>query len=117
MSVIVYHNPRCSKSRETVKLLEENHIDFTTRLYLQDTPRQAEIKQLIKLLGFSSARELMRTSESIYKELKLRDETDENLLIKAMEENPKLIERPIVIVDDKAAKIGRPPESVLSLFE
>lgn len=117
MSVTVYHNPRCSKSRETVKLLEENRIDFSTRLYLQEIPSQAEIKQLLKLLGFATARELMRTKESIYKELNLKEENNEDQLIAAMIANPKLIERPIVVVDDKAAKIGRPPESVLALFE
>ncbi|PID66727.1 MAG: arsenate reductase (glutaredoxin) [Gammaproteobacteria bacterium] len=117
MQVTVYHNPRCSKSRETVKLLEENHIDFTTRLYLQDVPGQAEIKELVKLLGFSSVRELMRIKESTYKALNLKEEKDDNKLIEAMVKNPQLIERPIVVVDNQAAVIGRPPASVLALFE
>lgn len=117
MSVIVYHNPRCSKSRETVKLLQDKQIDFDARLYLQDIPTADELKKVIELLGFSSARELMRQKESLYKELNLATVNDEEALITAMIENPKLIERPIVIVNDAAAKIGRPPESVLALFQ
>ncbi len=116
MTITIYHNPRCSKSRETLKLLQEHHIDFTKRLYLQETITKEEISNLIKLLGFSSARELMRIKESIYKELSLKDESNEDNLIKAMIENPKLIERPIVVIENKVAKIGRPPESVLELF-
>lgn len=119
MTVTVYHNPRCSKSRETVKLLEDQQIAFETRLYLTDTPDVETLKKLVDLLGFSSARELMRTKETIYKELKLSDVSDENALFAAMVENPKLIERPIVVAEadnHSAAKIGRPPESVLALF-
>ncbi|PIE45021.1 MAG: arsenate reductase (glutaredoxin) [Gammaproteobacteria bacterium] len=117
MTVTVYHNPRCSKSRETVKLLEDRDISFESRLYLQNIPDKEELQQIISLLGFSSARQLMRTKESIYKTLALAEENDEDALLNAMVENPKLIERPIVIVDDKRAKIGRPPESVLTLFD
>lgn len=115
MKPIVYHNPRCSKSRETIKLLADKNIDVEIRLYLQDVPSSDELKSLLSLLGFSSARALMRTKESIYKDLNLAAENDEAALLAAMVENPKLIERPIVIVEN-AAKIGRPPESVLALF-
>lgn len=111
----IYHNPRCSKSRETLALLESKNIATEQILYLQDAPSTEEISELIKLLGFHSARELMRTKEDLYKELNLKDETNEQTLIEAMSENPKLIERPIVIHNGKA-KIGRPPESVLELF-
>lgn len=117
MTVTVYHNPRCSKSRETIKLLETQEINFQIRLYLQDIPTADELKQVIALLGFSSARELMRTKEACYKELNLKEVNDDDMLIEAMVANPKLIERPIVIVDNKQAKIGRPPESVLTLFD
>lgn len=117
MSTIVYHNPRCSKSRETIKLLEQHKIAFEPRLYLQDIPTKAELAQVISLLGFSSAQALMRHKEAIYKELKLATEDNEDKLLAAMVAHPKLIERPIVIVDNQQAKIGRPPESVLSLFE
>lgn len=115
MIVTVYHNPRCSKSRETIKLLEAQHVDFNTRLYLQEIPTISELKNLVILLGFQSVRELMRTKESIYKELRLAEVHDEAALLAALHENPKLIERPIVVTDN-AAKIGRPPESVLTLL-
>lgn len=116
MKTIVYHNPRCSKSRETVKLLTSHRVDFDVRLYLEDIPSAEEISTLLQKLGFSSARELMRTKETLYKELNLAEEMDEKQLIVALHNHPKLIERPIVMTN-KCAKIGRPPESVLALFE
>ena len=111
----IYHNPRCSKSRETLALLEQQGISPEVVLYLQTPPSNETIKTLLNQLGMASARELMRTKEDIYKELDLKSETNEDALIEAMTANPKLIERPIVIHNDKA-KIGRPPESVLELF-
>ena len=111
----IYHNPRCSKSRETLALLEQQGISPEVILYLQTPPSNETIKTLLNQLGMASARELMRTKEDIYKELDLKSETNEDALIEAMTANPKLIERPIVIHNDKA-KIGRPPESVLELF-
>lgn len=117
MKVTVYHNPRCSKSRATVKLLENAQIKFDIRLYLQDIPSIEEIKNLVGLLGFSSARELMRRKEAVYKDLQLATVDDETTLLSALHQYPKLIERPIVVVDERVAKIGRPPESVLDLFK
>ena len=111
----IYHNPRCSKSRETLALLEQQGISPEVVLYLQTPPSNETIKTLLNQLGMASARELMRTKEDIYKELDLKSESNEDALIEAMAANPKLIERPIVIHNDKA-KIGRPPESVLELF-
>lgn len=111
----IYHNPRCSKSRETLALLEQQGISPEVILYLQTPPSNETIKTLLNQLGMASARELMRTKEDIYKELDLKSESNEDALIEAMTANPKLIERPIVIHNDKA-KIGRPPESVLELF-
>lgn len=111
----IYHNPRCSKSRETLALLEQQGISPEVVLYLQTPPSNETIKTLLNQLGMASARELMRTKEDIYKELDLKSEPNEDALIEAMTANPKLIERPIVIHNDKA-KIGRPPESVLELF-
>lgn len=111
----IYHNPRCSKSRETLALLEQNNISPEVVLYLQTPPTAETIKTLLAQLGMTSARELMRTKEDLYKELNLKDEVDEDALISAMVSNPKLIERPIVIHNNQA-KIGRPPESVLELF-
>lgn len=112
----IYHNPRCSKSRETLQLLEQHQIETDIVKYL-DTPLSKEqIQSLLKELGVHSARELMRTKEDIYKELGLAEVTDEDQLLEAMSQHPKLIERPIVSHQGKA-KIGRPPESVLALFE
>lgn len=115
MTIKIYHNPRCSKSRETLALLEENSVTPEVIEYLKDVPSVDDIKQLLSMLNFDSARQLMRTKETIYKELELSSESDERKLIEAMVANPKLIERPIVINADKAA-IGRPPESVLAII-
>ena len=113
--VTVWHNPRCSKSRNTYNLLEDNNIEAEIFKYL-DTPISTdEVSNLLDMLGIS-ARSLMRTGESIYKELSLKDEQDEAKLIEAMASNPKLIERPIVIKDGKAV-IGRPIENVIKLLE
>ncbi|WP_394227895.1 arsenate reductase (glutaredoxin) [Pseudoalteromonas spongiae] len=115
MTIKIFHNPRCSKSRETLALLEKNAVSPEIVEYLKDVPSAQDIKQLLSLLNFDSARQLMRTKETIYKELNLKDETSEDALIDAMIANPKLIERPIVINNGKAA-IGRPPESVLAII-
>ena len=113
--ITVWHNPRCSKSRNTVNLLEERGVEAEVVRYLDTPPTKEEIKEVLKMLGIS-ARELMRTKEAIYKELGLKDVDDEEKLIEAMAEHPKLIERPIVIKDGKAA-IGRPIEKVIELLE
>ncbi|ANS44170.1 arsenate reductase (glutaredoxin) [Serratia inhibens] len=115
-NVTIYHNPRCSKSRETLALLEQHGVTPEVVLYLETPPSAEELKKLLKELGFSSARELMRKKEDLYKELKLADETlSEAQLLAAMVENPKLIERPIVVKGSKA-RIGRPPEQVLEIL-
>jgi len=111
---IIWHNPRCSKSRQTLGLLEEKGIEANVVKYLETTPTVKELTEVLKKLGIS-ARELMRTKEDEYKTLNLKDENDELKLIEAMVRHPKLIERPIVIVGNKAA-LGRPPEKVLELF-
>ena len=108
------HNPRCSKSREALKILEENGIDAEIVKYLETPPTKEDIKNILKMLGIN-ARELMRTKEDIYKELKLKDVTDEEALINAMAEHPRLIERPIVIKDGKAV-IGRPPSKIVEFL-
>ena len=115
-SVTIYHNPRCSKSRETLALLESKGVHPTIIEYLKAPPSIAEIKNLLTLLGFTDARQLMRTKEDIYKELNLNDKSlTQDQLIKAMHDNPKLIERPIVIHGEKA-KLGRPPEQVIEIL-
>ena len=107
----IWHNPRCSKSRQALALLDESGVEKDVVKYLEENPEKETIKKLLKMLGFTSARELMRTKEAIYKELGLKDETDEEKLIEAMVTHPKLIERPIIIKGDKAI-IARPPEKV-----
>lgn len=112
----LYHNPRCSKSRQTKELLESNSAQFDVIEYLKDTPSKNDIQNLIKELGFSSAHDLMRTKETSYKENNIVAlKGDEKALIQAMVENPILIERPIFSANGKAA-IGRPPENVLELI-
>lgn len=109
----IYHNPRCTKSRQTLKLLQEQGHEPEIILYLKSPPSPKVLKDLLSKLGLS-AEALIRKKETIYKELELKGKDDEDL-IKAMAENPKLIERPIVVLGDKA-RLGRPPENVLSLF-
>lgn len=116
MSLTIYHNPRCSKSRQTLKLIEDADIAVETVLYLDNPLNEAEIKELLEKLGFSSARDLMRRGEAIYKELDLKNELREAALIKAMAAYPKLIERPIVVKGESAI-LGRPPENVRALFK
>ncbi len=113
--ITLYHNPRCSKSRETLKLLQENQVEPKIRLYLEDVPCADELRTVLQQLGIT-ARELMRTGEAPYKDNNLRDSSlNEQQLIDAMIENPKLIQRPIAIRGDRAI-IGRPPEAVLELL-
>ena len=115
MSLCIYHNPRCSKSRDTLALLEERGLAPKIIKYLETPPDAGQISQLLSLLGMSSARQLMRTKEALYKELKLAEVHDEQALINAMVANPKLIERPIVVNSNQAA-LGRPPEQVLDIL-
>ncbi|OCH12947.1 arsenate reductase (glutaredoxin) [Aliivibrio sp. 1S165] len=116
MSVVIYHNPRCSKSRETLALLEEKGITPNVVKYLEEIPSIDALKALFSQLGFTSVREMMRTKETEYKEQNLDDGsvTDEQLF-EAMALTPKLIERPIVVYNNQA-KIGRPPEQVLDIL-
>ncbi|MEZ8245567.1 arsenate reductase (glutaredoxin) [Vibrio splendidus] len=116
MSVVIYHNPRCSKSRQTLELLEANGVQPEVIKYL-DTPLTIEqLKVLFTQLGFDNVREMMRTKEADYKEANLGDAsvTDEDLF-SAMATNTKLFERPVVVANNKA-KIGRPPEQVLEIL-
>lgn len=114
-NVIIWHNPRCSKSRQALSLLEEKGVEAEVVKYLETAPTAEEIKAVLKKLGVG-ARALMRTKEELYKELDLKEVDDAEQLIAAMAEHPKLIERPVVIVGDKAV-IGRPPEKVIELVE
>lgn len=111
----IYHNPRCSKSRETLRLLESNGITPEIVHYLDTPPDKRRLTKLLKMLGIS-ARELIRTSEEEYKAMNLANkQLSESDLIEAMAKAPKLIERPIVVTGDRAV-LGRPPENVLNLL-
>lgn len=113
--VSIYHNPRCSKSRQTLALLEERGIEPEIILYLDTPPSATALKKLIKQLGISP-RELLRKGEEAYKNNHLKNpELSDAELIAAMVEFPKLIERPIVVANNKAA-LGRPPEQVLEIL-
>ena len=112
----IFHNPRCSKSRQTLELLKQQGVDPDVVEYLKTPPDAATLTTLIQQLGFDSARQLMRTKEAEYKEQNLAAaELSEAELIDAMVNTPKLIERPIVIKGEQA-RIGRPPEQVLEIL-
>ena len=115
MVVTIYHNPRCSKSRQTLKLLQDKGIEPRIVEYLRTPPDKETLRHLVTMLGISP-RELLRRKEAPYKELGLADpqKSDEEI-IAAMVEHPVLIERPIVVKDERAA-LGRPPEQVLEIL-
>ena len=115
MTVKIYHNPRCTKSRETLALLTEHGVEPEVVEYLKTPPSKTELSQILSMLGIS-ARALMRKRESEYKDQGLDNpDLTEADLISAMIEHPILIERPIVVTKTKAA-IGRPPENVLDIL-
>ncbi|WP_108860207.1 arsenate reductase (glutaredoxin) [Ruegeria sp. Alg231-54] len=109
-----WHNPRCSKSRTGLALLEEKGATVKVRKYLEDAPSSDELRAVLSQLGIPAI-EMMRTGEKRFKELGLTKTTPDDDLIQSMAENPILIERPLAIAGDKAA-IGRPPENLLSLL-
>lgn len=116
MDAKIYHNPKCSKSRATLEILKENNIEPTIIEYLKTPPTVGELKSILDKLH-QKPTDIIRFNESIAKELNLnlKDDRDETEWLNIMVSNPKLIERPIVVTDKKAA-IGRPPESVLKIF-
>ena len=114
-NVTIWHNPRCSKSREAMSILEENNCKSEVIKYLETKPNEKEIKNILNMLGLS-ARELMRTKEDIYKELNLKEVSDESKLIKAMSQHQKLIERPIIIKGNRAI-IGRPTSRITKFLK
>ena len=110
----IWHNPRCSKSRQTLQLLHERGFKPIEVDYQNHPPNAREITVILQKLGLS-ARQLMRKGEDIYKELELAKQQDEKKLINAMVNHPVLIERPVVLFGDKAA-LGRPPQAVSSIL-
>jgi len=112
--VTIWHNPRCSKSRQTLALVEDRGVAPIVRKYLDDAPSEAEIRAALDALGLTPI-EAMRTKEAEFKAMGLTQDSDDDTLIRAMAEVPKLIERPIVFKDGKA-RLGRPPEAVLDIL-
>lgn len=113
--VTIYHNPRCSKSRQTLQILQDKGIQPTLVEYLETPPDAAELNRILELLGMEP-RDLMRKKESEYKDAGLDDPSlSRDELIAAMVTHPKLIERPIVLANGKAA-LGRPPEKVVEIL-
>ncbi|TYP99369.1 arsenate reductase [Tenacibaculum adriaticum] len=110
----IYHNPRCSKSRQGLAILEESNQDFEIVKYLDAIPSKKELTAIIKLLGIKPI-DLVRKNEQIWKDNYKEKELSNKDVIKAMIENPRLIERPIVINKDKAV-IGRPPENIKNII-
>lgn len=114
MSVTIWHNPRCSKSRQTLQLLQDRGINPTVIEYLKTPPSTDQIYEILSKLNLK-AKEIIRESEATYREQGFADLQDEEDLVAAMRNYPILIERPIVINGNKAA-IGRPPEAVLAII-
>lgn len=112
--LIIYHNPSCSKSRETLQILEDNHLSPDIIEYLEQPPTAEELKGVIEMLGVT-ARDLMRTNEPVYRQANLDDDTlTDHEIIEAICEHPALLQRPIVISGTRAV-IGRPPARVLEI--
>lgn len=111
----IWHNPKCSKSRAAMELLENKNINANVVKYLEDSPSKEQLQDVLKKLNMKAS-QLLRTSEEIYKELKLSQIDDENQLIEVMVKNPILIERPIIIKGDKAV-IARPIENLSELLK
>jgi arsenate reductase len=112
---VMYHNPRCSKSRETLQLLNDHEIEPSIVDYLDEPPSAEELKRIIDLLGVT-ARDLLRTTEQVYKDADLDDDSlSDDEIIDAICEYPALLQRPIVIFGDRAV-IGRPPSRVLEII-
>ena len=112
-SIVIYHNPRCSKSRKTLEYIKDKNINPIIKLYLEEDITEKEIKNIVKMLGIKPI-ELIRQQEEEFKDYKNKDLNDEevfSLLIKC----PKLIERPIVVSNNRAI-LGRPPEKVLDII-
>ena len=112
--VTIYHNPECSKSRQTLALLKKRNLELNVVLYLESPPSKSKLANILKMLG-AAAGSLVRTSESEYKDSGLTTNSSENDILEAIVTMPKLMQRPIVICGDQA-RIGRPPESVLKIL-
>lgn len=113
--VIIWHNPRCSKSRQTLALLQDRGVPVTERRYLDEAPDETTLRRVARALG-GGPLDMMRVKEAAFREMGLSPDSPDDTLFQAMASEPRLIERPIVLIGDRAA-IGRPPEAVLALFQ
>lgn len=114
MSITIYHNPRCSKSRQTLQLIHDAGIEPTVIEYLKTPPSTDTIRELLTKLDLDAS-DLVRRNEQVFDEMSL-DGADTDALVRAMAQEPRLMQRPIVVADDRAC-LGRPPENVLALLE
>ena len=112
----LYHNPRCSKSRATLELLQQNNVEPNIIEYMKDPPDVETLKKICGLLGLP-VRSLLRTNEQVYKDAGLDDpDLPDDEILDALSQCPTLLQRPILVVDDKKAALGRPPENVLGII-
>jgi arsenate reductase (glutaredoxin) len=115
-SVTIYHNPRCSKSRATLQLLEDNGVQPDIIEYMKEPPDRATLEKIVSMLGVP-VRDLLRSNEQVFKDAGMDDaELTDNDIYEAITQCPTLLQRPIVIVDDNKAALGRPPENVLEIL-
>ncbi len=115
-TVTIYYNPQCSKSRATLELLQQNDIEPTVVEYMKDPPDIETLKHLISLLGIG-VRDLIRSHEQVFKDAGLDDkDLPDDELLEALSQCPTLLQRPIVVVDDSKAALGRPPENILEIL-
>ena len=113
--IVIYHNSRCSKSRETLQILEDNNVEVEIIDYLEDPPSPQELKRIIAMLGVT-ARDIMRSTEPVYRDANLDDDSlDDDEIIDAICEYPALMQRPIVVAGERAV-VGRPPSRVLEII-
>jgi arsenate reductase len=112
--VTIYHNPRCSKSRQTLALLEERDLELRIVPYLESPPSKNELADIVKMLRVAAA-DIVRTGEDEYKDSGLTANSSENDILNAIVTTPKLMQRPIVVCGDQA-RVGRPPDSVLKIL-
>ncbi|MGB7841461.1 MAG: arsenate reductase (glutaredoxin) [Salinimicrobium sp.] len=113
--ITIYHNARCKKSREGLELLNDSGEDFEVREYLKEPVSEEELKEILQKLGMAPI-ELVRTDEKIWKEHYKGKDLSDNELVRVMVENPKLIQRPIVVKDNSAV-VGRPAEKITTLLQ
>jgi arsenate reductase (glutaredoxin) len=115
-SVTIYHNPRCSKSRATLQLLEDNNIQPNIIEYMKEPPDRETLENIVTMLGLP-VRELLRSHEQVFKDAGMDDaELTDDEIYEAITQCPTLLQRPIVVVDEKKAALGRPPENVLEII-